>query len=75
MALFANGQISLYDHQKGRRMQMLEGNYVRIDGVLFSPDGQTLAGDVYTLRCPTCTEVQNRSLVLWRDADGSIIAR
>ena len=75
MALFANDQISLYDHQKGRRMQMLEGNYVRIDGVLFSPDGQTLAGDVYTLSCPTCTGVQYRSLVLWRVADGSIIAK
>jgi len=77
MALFANGQISLYDHQKGRRTQMLEGNYVQIDGVLFSPNGQTLAGDVYTLHCPTCTEIegQYRSLVLWRVVDGSIITR
>lgn len=77
MALFAKSQISLYDHQIGRRTQMLEGNYVRIDGVLFSPDGQTLAGDVYTLNCPTCTEIEGeyRSLVLWRVADGSIITR
>jgi WD40 repeat protein len=77
MALFANDQISLYDHQKGSRTQMLEGNYAQIDGVLFSPDGQTLAGDVYTLRCPTCTEMDglDRSLVLWRAADGSIITR
>ena len=76
MALFANGQISLYDHQSGRRKLMLEGNYVQIDGVLFSPDGQTLAGDVYTLHCPTCTEIDglDRSLVLWRAADGAIIA-
>jgi len=77
MALFANGQISLYDHQKGRRTQMLEGSYLSIDGVLFSPDGQTLAGDVYTLLCPTCTEMDgsDRSLVLWRAVDGSVIAR
>ncbi len=77
MALFANGQISLYDHQKGRRTQILEGNYEQIDGVLFSPNGQTLAGDVYPLHCPTCTEIegQYRSLVLWRVEDGSIIAR
>lgn len=77
MALFANGQISLYDHQKGRRTQMLAGNYAQIDGVLFSPDGQTLAGDVYALHCPTCTEIDglDRSLVLWRVADGLIIAK
>ncbi len=75
MALFANRQISLYDHQKGRRIQSLEGNYVNMDGVLFSPDGQTLAGDVYTLHCPTCSEMDglDRYLVLWRSADGSII--
>ncbi|MGB2897568.1 MAG: WD40 repeat domain-containing protein, partial [Anaerolineales bacterium] len=76
-ALFANGQISLYEHQQGRRVQMLEGSYVQIDGVLFSPDKQTLAGDVYTLHCPTCSEMDglNRSLVLWRATDGSIIAK
>jgi WD40 repeat protein len=75
MALFANGQIWLYNHQKGRRTQMLEGNYAQIDGVLFSPDEQTLAGDVYTLHCPTCSEMDglDRYLVLWRAADGSII--
>ncbi len=77
MALFADGQISLYDHQKGRRTQILEGNYKQIDGVLFSPDGKTLAGDVYKLHCPTCTEMDglDRSLVLWRAADGAIISR
>ncbi len=77
MSLFANGQISLYDHQNGRRTQMLAGNFTQMDGVLFSPDGQTLAGDVYSLHCPTCTEIDglDRSLVLWRAADGSIIAK
>jgi WD40 repeat protein len=77
MALFANGQISLYDHAKGRRTQILEGSYPQIDGVLFSPDGQTLAGDVYTLHCPACTEMDglDRSLILWRTSDGSIINR
>jgi WD40 repeat protein len=77
MALFANGQISLYEHQQGRRVQMLEGSYVQIDGVLFSPDGQTLAGDVFTLHCPTCSEFDglDRYLVLWRAADGTIISR
>ncbi|MGB2895100.1 MAG: hypothetical protein WBB65_02905, partial [Anaerolineales bacterium] len=77
IALFANGQISLYEHQQGRRVQMLEGSYVQIDGVLFSPDGQTLAGDVFTLHCPTCSEFDglDRHLVLWRAADGAIISR
>jgi len=77
MALFANGQISLYDHQKGRRTQVLEGNYEQIDGVLFSPDAQTLAGDVYTLHCPTCSKLDglDRYLVLWGAVDGSIIAK
>jgi WD40 repeat protein len=77
MTLFDHNQISLYDHQKGRRVQMLEGSYIRIDRVLFSPDGLTLAGDVYTLLCPTCTELDgwDRYLILWRIADGSIIAR
>jgi WD40 repeat protein len=77
MALFAHNQISLYDHQKGRRTLLLEGNYQDIDGVLFSPDGQTLAGDVYSLRCPTCTEMEgwDRYLVIWRAADGAIIAQ
>ena len=77
MALFANGQISLYDIQIGRRTQILEGNYGQIDGVVFSPNGQTLAGDVYNLHCPTCTELEGlqRSLVLWRVVDGSIIAK
>jgi WD40 repeat protein len=76
MALFADGQISIYDHQKGRRTQILEGDYIEINGVLFSPDGQTLAGDVYSLHCPTCTEIDglDRSLVLWRATDGAIIA-
>ena len=76
MALFTNGQISLYDHKKGRRVQILEGSYIYIDGVLFSPNGQTLAGEVYTLLCPTCTEMDglNRSLVLWRAADGTIVS-
>jgi WD40 repeat protein len=75
MALFAHNQISLYDHQKGRRTLTLEGNYLRIDGVLFSPDGDTLAGDVYTLLCPTCTEMDGweRYLVIWRTSDGSVI--
>ncbi len=75
MALFAEGQISLYDHQVGRRALILEGNYAQIDGVLFSPNGQTLAGDVYNLQCPTCSEMEGqvRSLVLWRVADGAII--
>ena len=77
IALFANGQISLYEHQQGRRVQMLEGSYVQIDGVLFSPDGQTLAGDVFTLHCPTCSEFDglDRHLVLWRAVDGAIISR
>jgi WD40 repeat protein len=77
MALFADRQISLYDHQKGRRTQVLEGNYEQIDGVLFSPDEQTLAGIVYTLHCPTCMEIYDldRYLVLWRAADGEIIAK
>jgi WD40 repeat protein len=77
MALFANGQISLYDPQNGQRVQMLEGNYIRTEGVLFSPDGQTLAGDMYTLHCPTCSEIDglDRYLVLWRIADGSIITQ
>jgi WD40 repeat protein len=77
MALFANNQISLYDHQKGRREQMLEGSSVQIDSLLFSPDGKTVAGDVYVLKCPTCTEMEglDRLLVLWRVADGSIVSQ
>jgi WD40 repeat protein len=77
MALFANGKISLYEHQQGQRVQMLEGNYVQIDGVLFSPDGQTVVGDVYTLHCPTCSEMDglDRYLVLWQVADGAIISK
>jgi WD40 repeat protein len=77
MALFANGQISLYDLEKGRRAQTLEGIYAQIDGVLFSPDGQTLAGNVYTLRCPACSEMDglDRSRILWKATDGSIITQ
>ncbi len=77
MPLFANGQISLYNHINGRRTHILEGNFSQIDGVLFSPDGQILAGDVYSLHCPTCTEIDglDRSLVLWKAADGAIISR
>jgi WD40 repeat protein len=77
MALFADGRISLYDLQIGRRAQMLAGSYAQIDGVLFSPDGQTLAGSVYTLHCPTCSEMDglDRSRVLWSAIDGSIIAQ
>jgi WD40 repeat protein len=77
IALFADRQISLYDHQQGRRVQILEGNYEQIDGVLFSPDGQTLAGEVVTLHCPTCTEIDGLDsyLVLWRAVDGAIIAK
>jgi WD40 repeat protein len=77
MALFADGQISLYDHRGGRRVQTLEGSYAQIDGVLFSPDGGTLAGDVFTLPCPTCSDVDglDRYLALWRAADGALISR
>jgi WD40 repeat protein len=77
MALFANQQISIYDTHKGQRVAMLQGSYTQIDKVLFSPDGQTVAGVVYALRCPTCTEVEglNQLLVLWRVADGSIISK
>jgi len=75
MALFADGQISLFDPYKGRRVQTLEGSYVRIDGVLFSPDGLRLAGDVYTLHCPTCSEIDglDRSLVIWQAEDGTVV--
>jgi WD40 repeat protein len=75
MALFANRQVSLYDPGNGRRVQMLEGNYIRTEGLLFSPDGKTVAGDMYSLHCPTCSEMDglDRYLVLWRTADGSII--
>lgn len=77
MALFANRQISLYDAHKGRRVAMLEGSYTQIEQVLFSPDGQTVAGAVDALRCPTCTEMEglDRMLILWRAADGSIISK
>ena len=77
MALFANGQVSLFDPQNGRRLQVLEGNYIRTEGVLFSPDGQTLAGDMYTTHCPTCSEQDglDRFLVIWRATDGSIITK
>lgn len=77
MALLANNQISIYDHQQGRRSQILEGNYVRVDALYFSPDGETLAGAVYTLTCPTCSELEglDPSLVLWRAADGGLIAQ
>lgn len=77
MALFADRQISLYDYQNGQRTQVLEGYYEQVDQILFSPDGQTLAGEVYTLHCPTCTEIDglDRYLVLWKAADGAIIAK
>lgn len=77
MSLFADGQISLYDHGTGRRTQILEGYYPQIDGVLFSPDGKTIAGDVYSLHCPNCTEMDGLDSyhVLWRAADGSIITK
>jgi WD40 repeat protein len=77
MALFANRQVSLYDPQNGRRVQMLEGNYVRTESLLFSPDGKTVAGDMYSMHCPTCSEIDglDRYLVLWRTADGSIITQ
>lgn len=77
MALFGNQQIWLYDPQNGRRIQMLEGRYVHIDNVMFSPDGQTVTGTVDALHCPTCSELDglDRYVVLWRAADGSILAR
>ena len=77
MTLFSSGQVWLYDPLKGRRVRQLEDSYANLDQVLFSPDGQVVAGEVYTLRCPTCTEMNgpDRSLVLWRAADGSILAR
>lgn len=77
MSLFADDQISLYDHGTGQRTQILEGYYPQIDGVLFSPDGKTIAGDVYSLHCPTCTEMDGLDgyHVLWRAADGSIITK
>jgi WD40 repeat protein len=77
MALYDSGQVWLYDPLKGRRVQQLEGSYANIDRALFSPDGQIVAGEVYTLHCPTCTEMDglDRSLVLWRAADGTILAQ
>ena len=77
MALFAHQQISLYDHQKGRRAQMLDGNFEQINELQFSPDGQTVAGSVDMLNCPTClgTDGWEPYLVLWRVADGAIITQ
>jgi WD40 repeat protein len=77
MGLYADQQIGLYDPSNGRRIQRLAGSYVRNDGVLFSPDGETLAGDVYSLHCPSCSETDGleRALVLWKASDGTIIAR
>jgi WD40 repeat protein len=77
IGLYANQQVWLYDPLNGRRIQKLEGSYARIDGVLFSPDGETLAGDVYNLHCPTCSEMDglDRALVLWKASDGAIIAK
>lgn len=77
MALYDRNQVLVYDHQAGRRHLLLEGSYVRVEDVLFSPDGSTLAGDVFTLRCSTCLETDglDHYLVLWSAVDGGIIAQ
>ena len=77
MALYDQGHIWLYDPNKGRRIQALEGSFESLDGMLFSPDGQTLAGDIFTLHCPTCSEAEGlgRYMVLWRLSDGAIISK
>ncbi len=77
MALYGNQQIWLYDAQNGRRIQMLEGDYVHIDNVMFSPDGLTVAGTVDTLHCPTCSDMDglDRYVILWRAVDGSILSK
>jgi WD40 repeat protein len=77
MALYDQNQVSVYDHQAGRRTLLLEGNYVRLEKILFSPDGSTLAGDVWTLRCSTCSEMDglDHYLVLWSAQDGSLLVQ
>jgi WD40 repeat protein len=75
MALYDQNQVSVYDHQAGRRKLLLEGNFVRLEKILFSPGGATLAGDVYSLRCPTCSEIDglDHYLVVWSAEDGGIL--
>ncbi|MGW8225801.1 MAG: WD40 repeat domain-containing protein [Anaerolineales bacterium] len=75
MALYDQEQVSVYDHQAGRRKMILEGKFVRVEKILFSPDGKTLSGDVFTLRCPTCSEIDglDHYLVVWSAQDGSIL--
>lgn len=77
MALFSNGQIHLYDHQSGRRLQTLAGAYVGAGVLQFSPDGESAAAVMESLLCPACTEQEGveRTLVVWRMEDGEIIQR
>jgi WD40 repeat protein len=77
MTLYESGQVWLYDPLKGRRVRQLEGSYTDFNQAIFSPDGQIVAGEVYSLHCPTCKgqDSQDRSLVLWRTADGTILAQ
>jgi WD40 repeat protein len=67
----------VYDHQKSRRVRVMEGTYAQVNRLLFSPDASTLAGEVETLHCPTCTEMEGLDpyMVLWRSSDGSIITK
>ena len=75
MALYDQNRVSVYDHQAGRRTLLLDGSYAQLAKILFSPDGSTLAGDVYTLHCATCSEVDglDHYLVVRSAQDGSIL--
>jgi WD40 repeat protein len=77
MVLYDSSQVWLYDPLKGRRVRQLEGSYADFDQAMFSPDGQIVAAEVFSLHCPTCKglDLQDRSLVLWRVADGTILAQ
>ena len=77
MALYDQNRVSVYDHQAGRRTLLLDGSYAQLAKILFSPDGSTLAGDVYTLHCATCSEVDglDHYLVVWSAQDGSILVQ
>jgi WD40 repeat protein len=72
LALFSAGTISLFDVQKGRRVQTIVGNFAEVDGLTFSPDGTIMAGRTSVATCPDCIEYQN-SLAFWRVADGARI--
>lgn len=73
LALFSGKAIEIYNLTDGTLEQTLQGTYENVDHLLFSPEGDTLAGMITTTPLGCCGAGEVDTMALWRISDGSVL--